>query len=85
MLANVGMLVQPISRSDYMTNNSAILPSALFSHSDQSNQWQTAIPNGIASSGWGGRITDALQSQNAGAIFPPISSTGRLRAVLHRR
>jgi uncharacterized protein (DUF1501 family) len=76
VLANVGMLVQPITRAAYLTNNSAIVPSALFSHSDQSNQWQTAIPNGIASSGWGGRITDLMQGQNGSAIFPPITTTG---------
>jgi uncharacterized protein (DUF1501 family) len=75
VLANVGMLVQPIDRTAYNTNNSAIVPAALFSHSDQSSQWQSAIPNGIASSGWGGRITDLLQSQNSGAIFPPITTT----------
>jgi uncharacterized protein (DUF1501 family) len=74
VLANVGMLVKPIDRIAYNTNNSAILPNALFSHSDQASQWQSAIPNGIASSGWGGRITDQLQSQNLGAIFPPIAT-----------
>jgi len=76
VLANVGMLVEPVTRAAYQTNNSAIVPDALFSHSDQAAQWQSAIPNGIASSGWGGRITDQLQSQNLGAVFPPISSMG---------
>lgn len=75
VLANVGMLVEPLTKTAYQTNNSAIIPSALFSHSDQSNQWQTAIPNGIASSGWGGRITDLMQGQNGGAVFPPITTT----------
>ncbi|HWC96179.1 MAG TPA: DUF1501 domain-containing protein [Candidatus Sulfopaludibacter sp.] len=75
VLANVGMLVKPIDRTAYNSNNSAIVPSALFSHSDQSSQWQSAIPNGIASSGWGGRITDQMQSQNSGAIFPPMTTT----------
>jgi uncharacterized protein (DUF1501 family) len=75
VLANVGMLVQPITRSVYLTNNSALIPSALFSHSDQSSQWQTGIPSGTGSSGWGGRITDLLQSQNSGAIFPPVTAT----------
>src|SRR5580700_4385373 len=56
VLANVGMLVKPLTQALYLTNNSLITPSALFSHSDQANQWQTAVPNGIASSGWGGRI-----------------------------
>jgi len=75
VLANVGMLVQPITRAIYLTNNSAIIPSALFSHSDQSSQWQTGIPAGNGSSGWGGRITDLLQSQNSAAIFPPVTAT----------
>lgn len=75
VLANVGMLVQPLDRIGYNTNNSAITPASLFSHSDQTNEWQSALPNGIASSGWGGRITDLLQSQNAGALFPPITTT----------
>src|ERR1700685_495108 len=60
VLANVGMLVQPITRAAYLTNNSALVPSALFSHSDQSSQWQTGIPSGTGSSGWGGRMTDLL-------------------------
>jgi uncharacterized protein (DUF1501 family) len=76
VLANVGMLVQPITRAVYLTNNSALVPSALFSHSDQSNQWQTGIPSGTGNSGWGGRITDLLQSQNSAAIFPPTTATG---------
>jgi uncharacterized protein (DUF1501 family) len=75
VLANVGMLVQPITRALYLTNNSATVPSALFSHSDQSSQWQTGIPSGTGSSGWGGRITDLLQTQNSGAIFPPMTAT----------
>lgn len=75
VLANVGNLVQPIDRTSYQSNDRAIIPSALFSHSDQNNQWQTAIPNGIASSGWGGRVADQMQSQNSSAQFPPIAST----------
>src|SRR3984885_14561070 len=75
VLANVGMLVQPITRAVYLTNNSAIIPSALFSHPDQSSQWQTGIPSGTGSSGWGGRITDLLQSQNSAGIFPPVTAT----------
>src|SRR5579872_292788 len=75
VLANVGMLVEPITRALYLTNNSALVPASLFSHSDQSSQWQTGIPSGTGSSGWGGRITDLLQSQNQGAIFPPMTAT----------
>jgi len=75
VLANVGMLVKPINRTIYNTNNTSILPNALFSHSDQAGQWQSSIPTGLGSTGWGGRITDILQSTNAGAIFPAATST----------
>jgi uncharacterized protein (DUF1501 family) len=74
VLANVGNLVQPINRDGYNTNNSAIVPASLFSHSDQASQWQSAIPTGIASNGWGGRIADQMQSLNAGAVFPAITN-----------
>ena len=75
VLANVGMLVQPITRAIYNTNNSSIVPNALFSHSDQSSQWQSSIPNGLGSTGWGGRMADLLQSSNVGATFPALTST----------
>lgn len=75
VLANVGMLVKPVDRNAYNTNNSSILPNALFSHSDQASQWQSSIPTGLGSTGWGGRMADLLQSSNAGATFPAMTST----------
>jgi uncharacterized protein (DUF1501 family) len=76
VLANVGMLVLPMTRAAFLANNnSALVPSALFSHSDQSSQWQTGIAAGNGSTGWGGRITDLVQSQNSSAIFPPVTAT----------
>jgi uncharacterized protein (DUF1501 family) len=76
VVANTGMLVQPITQAQYLGGNPAILPAQLFSHSDQSNQWQTAIPNGAASAGWGGGIADSVASYNSGATFAPVTSTG---------
>jgi len=74
VLANVGMLVQPMNRTLYNTNNSSIIPNALFSHSDQASQWQSSIPTGLGNTGWGGRMADLLQSSNAGATFPSMTS-----------
>jgi len=75
VVANVGNLVQPITRQQYLSPGAAV-PSQLFSHSDQSSQWQTAIPNGSASTGWGGRVEDLLNGNlNANANFSPITST----------
>ena len=75
VLANVGNLVTPIDRTGYNGSNRAIVPASLFSHADQTNEWQSGIPNGIAANGWGGRIADSMQSQNSSAIFPPIVTT----------
>lgn len=74
VLANVGMLVKPVDRNAYNTNNTSILPNALFSHSDQATQWQTAIPTGLGNTGWGGRMADLMQSVNSGATFPSTAS-----------
>jgi uncharacterized protein (DUF1501 family) len=77
ILSNVGNLVGPINRTDYnnaVNGKTYLVPNALFSHSDQSNQWQSAIPSGLANTGWGGRMTDLMLAQNAASIFPPISA-----------
>jgi uncharacterized protein (DUF1501 family) len=74
VVANVGNLVKPISRTQYL-QNTAPVPAQLFSHSDQSTQWQTAVPNGSASTGWGGRVEDLMAGLNGTPKFSPITST----------
>jgi uncharacterized protein (DUF1501 family) len=76
IVTNVGMLVQPTTKAIFQSNNGALLPAQLFSHSDQVSQWQTAIPNGTANTGWGGRVEDSLLAQfNSAATFSPVTST----------
>ena len=75
VVVNVGNLVQGITRSQYLTNNLALVPAQLFSHSDQANQWQSAVPNGSSPTGWGGRAEDLMAGVNANAAFSPITST----------
>ena len=61
-VANIGTLVEPTTKAQYLGNGVA-LPRALFSHVDQIEQWQTAIPQGAAQlSGWAGRAADVLHS-----------------------
>jgi uncharacterized protein (DUF1501 family) len=62
MVANVGTLVGPITKSDYLSGGAAV-PPQLFSHADQSVQWQSSAPD-HTNSGWGGRIADLLNSLN---------------------
>ena len=64
IVANVGTLVAPITRAQYLAGGAAV-PPQLFSHADQSVQWQTSVPDQPPKTGWGGRTADLLQSLNA--------------------
>jgi uncharacterized protein (DUF1501 family) len=76
IVANVGTLVQPLTKTQYLSTTS-LKPESLFSHIDQQHQWQASISSTSSSnSGWGGRLTDALASLNAGSQVPPMISTG---------
>ncbi|HNP65365.1 MAG TPA: DUF1501 domain-containing protein [Woeseiaceae bacterium] len=63
MIANVGTLLEAFD-AQAVQNGTAKLPLGLFSHSDQINQWQTAVPDGRIAQGWGGRIADLMQDVN---------------------
>ena len=74
VLANVGTLAAPINRGQYLAG--AARPDSLFSHSDQVNAAQSAVPfiNDVRSrTGWGGRLADTTASLNSGK-FPMIVS-----------
>ncbi len=66
VVANVGSLVQPLTRDQYQQSGAPI-PSNLFSHADQQLQWQTSVAQGNSSTGWGGRAADYIASQNINA------------------
>jgi uncharacterized protein (DUF1501 family) len=72
MVFNVGTLVRPTTRS---TLNDVSLPRNLYSHSDQTQQWQSSDPNG-GGTGWGGRIGDIVAAQNTGLLPPGIVVNG---------
>ena len=60
-VTNVGTLIEPVTKQQFNAwergQNAALpVPKALFSHSDQIEQWQTAVPQGMSQlSGWAGR------------------------------
>ena len=74
VVLNVGTLVQPTTKAQY-TANSVRLPPKLFSHNDQQSYWQASTPEG-ATSGWGGRIGDLLQSGNGSSTLTCINASG---------
>lgn len=74
IVLNVGALVQPTSKTAYQAK-SVPLPPKLFSHNDQQSFWQASNPEG-ATTGWGGRIGDLLQSGNGNATLTCINASG---------
>ena len=74
VVLNVGTLVQPTTKAQYQTN-AVRLPPKLFSHNDQQSYFQASNPEG-ATSGWGGRIGDLMQSGNGAATLTCINASG---------
>jgi uncharacterized protein (DUF1501 family) len=73
LVANVGTLTQPTTRTQYLAGSS--VPSNLFSHPDQQEEWQNASQDASTPTGWAGRISDVLAgSYNASATIPMITS-----------
>ena len=73
IVANVGTLVQPLTRAQYLAGTT--VPSNLFSHPDQQLEWQNAAQSSATPTGWAGRMADVLASTyNSGASIPMITS-----------
>src|ERR1700761_4130511 len=58
IIANVGTLTQPLTRTQYLAGTT--VPSNLFSHPDQQEEWQNASQSGSVETGWAGRMSDLM-------------------------
>ncbi|SEL59727.1 Uncharacterized conserved protein, DUF1501 family [Stigmatella aurantiaca] len=84
VVCNVGPLVLPMRKADYLTGG-VIRPDNLFSHSDQQDAWASAIANPTSvelplpligkATGWGGRTADKINGLNPGE-YPEVTSFG---------
>jgi uncharacterized protein (DUF1501 family) len=74
VMLNVGPLVQPTTKAQYLAK-SVPLPPKLFSHNDQQSIWQSSAPEG-ALSGWGGRLGDLFEAGNGNATFTCVNVSG---------
>ncbi len=77
-LANVGTLVEPITRQEFWSDSKRT-PLALLSHADQLQQWMTGLPNVRSGIGWGGRVADMINDMynpSGSAISMNISLNG---------
>jgi uncharacterized protein (DUF1501 family) len=68
-VANVGPLIQPLTREQYVAR-SALIPPQLFSHNDQQTQWHTLRGRMTSRTGWAGRVADTLAGQLFGQQLP---------------
>lgn len=71
VVANVGSLVQPVTRAQYQAQQAPV-PVNLFSHPDQQTQWQTSIAQGNSPTGWAGRVADYIESQKINSTDFPV-------------
>ena len=77
IIANVGTLIRPIHNlTDYHNYQK---PMNLFSHSDQTSEWQSTAPLKL-NYGWGGRMADIINTTYSGTNSKPnfscISASG---------
>ncbi|NOJ92854.1 DUF1501 domain-containing protein [Corallococcus sp. CA049B] len=84
-VCNVGPLVLPLTKADYLAGGTSV-PENLFSHSDQQDAWASALANpgsstatsDIKVTGWGGRAADKLHVLNTSTPpdYPEVTSFG---------
>jgi uncharacterized protein (DUF1501 family) len=75
LVTNVGTLTQPITRAQYLAGGA--VPTNLYSHPDQQEEWQNAAASGATPTGWAGRVSDVMTpGYNSGASIPMIVSVG---------
>ncbi len=66
---NVGTLTTPIDMTQYNAGTS--VPPQLFSHADQTNQWNQGNTDSNSTLGWGGLCADDLQTNGANSTSDP--------------
>ena len=70
VLANVGMLVKPMTRTALLTPTTVPLCPMRCSRIPIRRASGRPHSTGLGSTGWGGRMADLMQASNSGATFP---------------
>ncbi len=73
VMLNIGTLVQPLTKAQYIAKQG--VPPGLLGHSSQQQAWQV-IGAGGTPTGWGGRIGDLFQSGNGTTALTCINAQG---------
>ncbi len=74
ILTNVGTLVRPLTKAEFLQPDTP-KPESLFSHLDQQLQWQASLSSAPSTTGWGARLADQLANLNTSARIPAMIST----------
>jgi uncharacterized protein (DUF1501 family) len=75
-ITNMGTLVRPTTMAEYRSVLHQV-PLSLFSHSDQQDQWQSSVPQGMLElNGWLGRCADVIHSRYNNSITSMSFSLG---------
>ena len=82
IMGNVGHLMEPTTR-DMVLNKTANLPTELFSHNNQQDQWKTVNLDNSLLSGWGGRIANTFADTQAEPLLTGISVNSRSPWLRH--
>lgn len=75
LIANVGTLIEPTSVEQF-ENNSVSLPAQLFSHNDQTIQWQQLQGRDSGVNGWGAKAADFLDAYQQTDYLTAVSLAG---------
>lgn len=75
IVANVGPLIRPIADKVVYRANASYRPANLFSHSDQTVQWNSTDTT-KKNYGWGGRMADLIKTSNTTQNFTCLSLSG---------
>jgi len=65
LINNAGPLIEPTTKSEYLAR-SVQVPTQLFSHNDQQDQWHSLKGTTVSRTGWAGRIADLIRTNVAG-------------------
>jgi len=76
VIANMGTLVRPTVKADYLRDPAFFRPERLFSHSDQVAQMHSGMPQMASASGWMGRLVDHLTRPSDALLPMGISLSG---------
>lgn len=75
LIANIGNLIHPTTQEQYQ-NKEVSVPAQLFSHSDQSVQWQQLQGRDSGEEGWGAKAVDFLTDYQDNDSLTSISLAG---------